>query len=186
MRRVLSLLLLAAPMFAATQKMVTVNGGMSATSPFTVGATGTSNQAILNSQIYLDGKLFAKASGNGIAATIAASPGIHRITFSFTQSSGELLRSAIYVNVLESGGAPASHNVALNWNASPSSGVDGYRVFRGNASGGPYSAITSTVAGLTYEDPNVVSGRTYYYVVAAVGTNGMQSAFSGETAAVIP
>lgn len=186
MRKLLSLLLLAPLMFAATQKIVTVNGGMSATSPFTVSANGTSTQTILNSQVYVDGKLFAKASGNGIAATIAALPGNHRITFSFTQSSGELLRSAIYVNVVESGGATISHNVALNWDASPSSGVAGYRVFRGNARGGPYSAITGTVAGLTHEDPNVVSGRTYYYVVAAVGINGMQSAFSGEAPVVIP
>jgi hypothetical protein len=173
-------------MFAATQQIVTVNGGMTATSPFTVSANGTSNQAILSSQIYLDGKLFAKASGNGIAATITAAPGTHRITFSFTQSSGELLRSAIYVNVVGSGSATISHNVALNWNASPSSGVAGYRIFRGTATRGPYSAITSTVPGLTYEDANVVSGRSYYYVVAAVGTNGMQSAFSAEAPVVIP
>ncbi len=78
------------------------------------------------------------------------------------------------------------HTVKLDWNPSTSP-VTGYLVYRGGASGGPYARVTSSqVAGLSYADSTVNSGATYYYVVTAVDTAGIESRFSNETSAVVP
>lgn len=77
--------------------------------------------------------------------------------------------------------------VVLNWGASPSSGVAGYRVLRGTASGGPYTLVnTALVPGTTYRDSTVVGGLTYYYVVAAVDGSNNQSANSNQVQVVVP
>jgi hypothetical protein len=82
-----------------------------------------------------------------------------------------------------------SHIVILSWTASASSGVMGYNVYRGTVSGGEsLTPLNSTpVDGTTYTDGNVTRGATYYYVVAAVASDGVtQSANSNEAAATVP
>lgn len=82
---------------------------------------------------------------------------------------------------------PVARTVTLTWTASVSSGVAGYRVFRGTVSGGPYTQITSSpVSGVSYVDSTVESGRTYYYVVTAVDAAGNQSVYSNQATAVVP
>jgi len=80
------------------------------------------------------------------------------------------------------------HSVTLNWGASPSSGVMGYNVHRGTASGGPYTLLTtaSRVAGTSYVDSTVQSGLTYYYVITAVNSSNQSSTYSNQATAVIP
>jgi fibronectin type 3 domain-containing protein len=79
------------------------------------------------------------------------------------------------------------HSVALNWNASTSSGVVGYNVYRSGQSGGPYAKINSSlIPSTTNTDTNVQSGSTYYYVVTAVDSSGRESLFSNQVQAVIP
>lgn len=183
--RGLALFIAIVPSLGFAQRVVTATGDFAATSPFQVSATAASPENVTNSYIYLDGVFYAHAVGKTISATITASPGRHRVSFTFKQASGENLQSTMYVNV--SGSSPVSHAVTLNWNASAGPNVAGYRVYRGNAAGGPYNPINSAnVLGLTYEDGNVVSGRTYFYVVTALGTNGAESEYSNESQAVIP
>jgi fibronectin type 3 domain-containing protein len=79
----------------------------------------------------------------------------------------------------------AQHSVKLNWQASTSTGVTGYKVYRSTISGGYYGLLTS-LAALTFTDTAVQSGATYYYVVAAVNSAGLQSAYSNQVKAVIP
>ncbi len=78
-----------------------------------------------------------------------------------------------------------SSDVILSWVGSPSSGVVGYNVYRGTASGGESSTpLNSTpINGTSYVDANVTAGATYYYVVTTVGSSGVQSAPSNETGA---
>jgi hypothetical protein len=78
------------------------------------------------------------------------------------------------------------HVVSLSWTASTSSGVTGYQIARGTATTGPFTAIATVGNASTYIDTTVVSGATYYYVVAAVvsGTIGPYS--SPGPAAVVP
>lgn len=177
--------LLLSPLCVFAERVVTVTGGLAAQSPFTVSATGASPESITHSYVYLDGVLIKHVAGRQITATITASPGNHRVSFTFTQSSGEQLRSTMYVNV--SGSTQTSATVSLNWRPSSSSGVSGYRVYRGATAGGPYTRITSsTLPALTYDDTDVTSGRSYYYVVTAVTTNGTESGFSSEARANVP
>lgn len=78
------------------------------------------------------------------------------------------------------------HSVTLTWKASKSS-VRGYNVYRGTKSGGPYLKINpSLVLGLSYEDHDVKSATTYYYVTRSVDADGLESANSSEITAKIP
>jgi hypothetical protein len=58
---------------------------------------------------------------------------------------------------------------------------EGYNIFRGNTSGGPYSKINSVLDPNTaYTDNSVVSGQTYYYVTTALDSSGHESRGSNE------
>jgi ASPM-SPD-2-Hydin domain-containing protein/HYDIN/CFA65/VesB family protein/centrosomal CEP192-like protein len=81
--------------------------------------------------------------------------------------------------------AAPQHSVALSWNPS-SSTVVGYNIYRGTASGGPYSKINAMNADTTYTDSSVQSGQTYFYVTTAVDGSGNESANSNQAQVVIP
>jgi fibronectin type 3 domain-containing protein len=79
-----------------------------------------------------------------------------------------------------------AHSVSLSW-SDTSAQIAGYNVYRSAVSGGPYSKINAAlVAPTNYSDTSVVSGTTYFYAVTAVGTSGMESAFSNQTTAAVP
>jgi len=81
-----------------------------------------------------------------------------------------------------------SHSVALTWDPSPSSNLQGYKVYRGQVSGGPYTGISSLVPVGTqqFTDSSVVSRQTYFYVVTSIDASGMESGPSPEVNAAIP
>jgi fibronectin type 3 domain-containing protein len=65
--------------------------------------------------------------------------------------------------------------------------VVGYNVYRGSQSGGPYSKLNSALdANTTDTDSSVAGGQTYYYVVTAVDSTGLESGYSNQVQAVIP
>ena len=77
--------------------------------------------------------------------------------------------------------------VDLTWNASQSSGVVGYNVYRENDMGGPYSRINAALeASLSYTDPGVTGGMNYYYVVTVMDSNSLESGYSNEVSVVMP
>jgi hypothetical protein len=69
----------------------------------------------------------------------------------------------------------------LNWNVSTS--ATGYVIERASVTGGPYTTIASGVTTNSYIDTGVADGLTYYYVVAAMNSNGVgpQSAEANTT-----
>lgn len=78
------------------------------------------------------------------------------------------------------------HSVTLTWKASKSP-AKGYNVYRGTKSGGPYVRINpDLVQGLGFQDQDVKSSTTYYYVIRAVDADGGESVNSAEITAVIP
>ena len=84
------------------------------------------------------------------------------------------------------GTGSVSHNVTLNWTASPTSGLSGYFVYRASTSGGPYAKLTATpVTGTSYSDSSVLGGTTYYYVTTAV-SGSTESAYSNQAQASVP
>lgn len=77
-------------------------------------------------------------------------------------------------------------SVALNWDASTSQ-VTGYRVYRSETSGGSYNLLTGTaLTALAYTDTTVAAGTTYYYVVTAVDSAGVESVYSNQVSAAVP
>jgi fibronectin type 3 domain-containing protein len=83
-------------------------------------------------------------------------------------------------------GTGASHSVALSWTDTGGQ-IAGYNVYRSTVSGGPYNRINGALDGTTsYTDSNVISGTAYYYTVTAVGTSGLESAYSNQTTVTIP
>jgi hypothetical protein len=83
------------------------------------------------------------------------------------------------------GTGTVAHSVTLNWNASTSSNVTGYKVYRGTTSGGPYALLSAPGKVTSATDNNVTSGATYYYVVTAVSSSA-ESSYSNQAKAVIP
>jgi hypothetical protein len=119
------------------------------------------------------------------------------LTFTFTPlASGTDAASIYFVSsasnspTLESltgtGILSQPHRVDLSWNPSTSA-VGGYNIYRGEASGGPYTKINSAFnATTTYTDDKVQGGQTYFYVTTAVDANGTESTYSNQAQAVIP
>ncbi len=77
--------------------------------------------------------------------------------------------------------------VSLAWTASTSPGIAGYNAYRSTTSGGPYTILNSSLISTTgYADQAVQDGYTYYYVTAAVNSQGLESAYSNEAVATVP
>jgi hypothetical protein len=81
----------------------------------------------------------------------------------------------------------ALHTVSLAWDLSTSPNVTGYNIYRGAASGGPYSKVNiSLIAGTTFDDTMVQGSRDYFYVATAVDSSSSESAYSNEVQAAVP
>ncbi len=81
-----------------------------------------------------------------------------------------------------------TNEVSLSWSLLP--GADTYSVLRADAAGGPYTTVASALAGTSYLDIAVASGRTYYYRISAAltggGTSGQSATVPATTAPVTP
>jgi Abnormal spindle-like microcephaly-assoc'd, ASPM-SPD-2-Hydin/Protein of unknown function (DUF1573) len=109
------------------------------------------------------------------------------VTGSIKITSSASNSASITVPVTGTGVSAAAHVVTLNWQASTTSGVIGYYVFRSTVSGGPYTQLAgSVISGTSYSDSNVTAGTEYYYVVTAVNSNGSQSSYSNQVTATVP
>jgi fibronectin type 3 domain-containing protein len=95
--------------------------------------------------------------------------------------------AAKYTRQRELGGFyGCSTPVSLTW-TDGDSGIAGYNVYRSTQSGPAYMKLNSSLASTaSYKDSTVQSGKTYFYVVTAVNTSGVESAFSTAAQAVIP
>jgi Abnormal spindle-like microcephaly-assoc'd, ASPM-SPD-2-Hydin len=170
----------------------TVTVGTSKNMPATLtasGATVTINSgSVINSEF----------SVSGLSLPITLAPGQSAsFSLSFTpNASGTATGSASFVSNASNspiqqsfagtGSSPVTHSVSLSWNPD-SSPVAGYNVYRGIASSGPYSRINTALDLTTaFNDGNVQSGQTYYYVVTAVNSSGLESGYSNWVQAVIP
>jgi fibronectin type 3 domain-containing protein len=116
-------------------------------------------------------------------AAIAASLGFSGCS---STSSGSNLAALGGANPAQSN-LVSAHAVTLNWNASASSGVAGYNVYRGSVSGGPYARMNSSAITITsFNDNAVQPGQTYFYVVTSISLNDVESSYSNEVMAPIP
>jgi hypothetical protein len=84
--------------------------------------------------------------------------------------------------------AAQSHSVDLTWTQGTCTGctITGNNVYRGTASGGPYTLIKASSTAITaYSDVGLPAVTTYYYVVTAVcsSCNPQESPYSNEAKA---
>jgi hypothetical protein len=177
---------------ASTLAFGNVMVGSSSTQSATITNTGGSSVSISN--VSISGAGFSVTGipvglilNPGAAATMNvtfAPSGTGSVTGGVTISSNA---SNSPLSVALSGtGVNPTHSATLNWTASTST-VAGYNVYRSTVSGGPYNKINPSLdANLTYTDNSVVSGQTYYYVVTAVDSNNVESAYSNQASGVIP
>lgn len=172
------------------------NQMVSGSSTLGVTVKNTGNSSVSISQVGVSGAGFG-IGGGFIGATIAAGQSATlNVVFAPTLTGSVTGKVTITSNASNSpnsvatsgtGVSNTAHWVALDWAASTSSGVVGYYVYRSTVSGSSYSRINSSPTAATqYTDGTVSSGKTYYYVVTAVTSNGTESARSSQTTAVIP
>jgi Cep192 domain 4/HYDIN/CFA65/VesB-like, Ig-like domain len=127
------------------------------------------------------------ASGQAASFSITFAPQASGSTSSTLAFFSNASNGSVSESLAGAGVQPAQHSVTLSWNASSSSNVMGYNIYRSGQSGGPYAKINSALDPSTTDvDTNVQSGSTYYYVVTAVDSSGRESIFSNQTTAVIP
>jgi hypothetical protein len=171
----------------------TVTIGAKSTIPATVTNSGSASVTISNVSI-----AGAGFGATGVSTGQILAPGQSAsLSVSFTPSTttgvtgnvtitSNATNSPTAVSLSGSGLQAVSHDVVLSWNASTST-VIGYNVYRGQASGGPYTKVTSAPVSVTSDvDSTVQSGSTYYYTVTSIDSSNMESGFSNETSAIIP
>lgn len=161
-----------------------------------VSVKNTGNSSLTVSQIGVAGTGFSVASG--VAGTTIAAGQTAELSVVFAPKttgsvSGTVTitsnasNSPSSISVAGTGVSNTAHSVTLNWVASSSSGVIGYYVYRSTTSGGSYTRLTTAaVNALKYTDGSVSAGETYYYVVTAVNSSGVQSGYSEQVSATIP
>ncbi len=159
-----------------------------------VTLTNTGNFPVTVSHLSVTGAGFSY-SGISLPVTLAAGQSASFNAIFDPATSGNLIGSAVLVSTatessltigLTGAGAPVVHSVSLTWDASPSQ-VTGYNIYSASQSGGPYVRLNSTLAPASgYTGNNLTSGRSYYFVATAVDSDGTESAYSNEAAAIIP
>ena len=161
----------------------------------TVKITNAGEQSVSVTSVSTSG---AGIGASGISTSFALAPN-QSITFTVTLNPSSVGSVSGTISLTNNGATPdlaipvsgtgvaaPSHEVVLSWSASSSS-VIGYNTYRGNVSGGPYAKLTSSPTSPTsYTDQDVTAGETYYYVVTAVGTDQVESAYSNQAQATIP
>jgi hypothetical protein len=116
-------------------------------------------------------------STGGLISGTPTATGTSSFTIKVTDSGSPATTATTSFSITISAGS--GYAVLLNWTASPSSGVTGYNVYRSTVNGSNYTKISSSaVSSLTYTDPTVAAGQTYYYVTTSVDNSGDESGYS--------
>lgn len=161
----------------------TQNGSITASGgSLTLSSASSSNSAFTLGGFTLPMTLSA---GQSVPFTVTFAPKTAGATSSnlsfFTSNSVSATATA------SGSGATVQHTVNLWWNASTSTSVSGYNVYRGTSASGPYSKLNAALnPSMSYSDGTVQSGTTYYYVTTAVDSSGVESSYSNQVQAVIP
>jgi hypothetical protein len=175
---------------------ISVTVGNSVQQTVTISNTGNTDVTISSAGVNADG-----FSITGLAASITAPITLIAgqnlpLSVEFTPNRAERFSGsitvasnapAIGVSLVGTGVEAGSHAAILNWTASTTSTVVGYNVYRASTTGGPYSKLnSSSLAGLTFTDSTVVPGQTYFYVLTAMDSSGIESAITVEVSGMIP
>ena len=164
----------------ATQTVKIANTGTASATITQDSVTGTGFSTGLTTPLTL-------GAGQSVNATVVFTPTTSgALSGSLSLSSNGV--SLLKIPLSGTGVTPIAHSVDISWLASATSGLQGYNVYRGTTSGGPYSRISSLLSATTllFTDGTVVSGQHYFYVVTDLNTSGVESATSNEVAVTVP
>ena len=169
--------------------------GASGASQLTVTSTGNQNVTISSVSVSGTGFVLGTSAGSVIldpsqsqAYTVNFNPksaGAASGTLTITSNAAN---SPLKIPLAGTGtAAPTSTpTVMLSWNSSTSS-VIGYYVYRSTKPSGPYTQLNSAPeSSPAYSDATVAAGQLYYYVVTAVDSSNIQSAYSNQVSVSIP
>ena len=148
------------------------------------GADVTVTAASINNSIF-------SLSGLSLPATISAGKSAS-FTVTFTpQSTGAASGTVTFTSNAQTtstkqsltgtGTAAATHSVNLSWNASTSSDVSGYNIYRAvyQSGCGSYAKLNAVLnTGTLYTDATVANGTSYCYAATAVNTSSQESGYS--------
>jgi len=79
--------------------------------------------------------------------------------------------------------ATGKRRISLNWKQSISPNVTQNTIYRSTTGGGPYTLIATIPAAISYNNAGLTTGTTYYYVVTAVNSGGLESPISNQASA---
>jgi hypothetical protein len=176
---------------------------LSSTSSKYVTLTNNGSASVTLDNVFVSGAGF-DAAGSVAGSTLAPNQSLSVRTWFTPAASGSstgtltltsVANSSPTITVALSGtGASAtgssqpsgtSHSVTLSWNSSSS--AVGYNLYVSEISGGPYLVVNSgLITGTSFTSSNAPSGQTLYFVATSVNAANQESAYSAETAAVIP
>jgi Abnormal spindle-like microcephaly-assoc'd, ASPM-SPD-2-Hydin/Fibronectin type III domain/Immunoglobulin I-set domain len=163
-----------------TQNVILTNSGNSSVTISNVVVAG----AGFNASGAIQGLILSAGQTATLSATFdpsAAGNAAGNITVTSNATN-----SPMVISMSGTGVAQTSYSVSLTWSPSTST-VTGYNVYSSTVSGGPYAKLTSApVAATSYTDGGVQQGETYYFVVTAVNSQNMESAYSTPVSAAIP
>jgi hypothetical protein len=145
----------------------------------TVTAASTSNSRFAISGVSLPVTILA---GQSTPFTVTFSPmvaGGDSATLTFTSNAQPTTTTDTATGT---GTAAPVHSVSLSWNASTSSNISGYNIYRAVyiTSCGAYSKLNGTTLDTltTYTDSTVTDGTNYCYATTAVNSSNEESGYS--------
>jgi HYDIN/CFA65/VesB family protein/centrosomal CEP192-like protein len=155
--------------------------------------TNTGNSTVTISAVNVTGAVFA-VSGISSGETLAPGQSVP-VTVQFAPTAAGAVSGSVTLlsnatnsaaMSLSGSGAQSTHTAALSWMDSATT-VAGYNVYRSITTGGPYASklTASPVTSTQFTDSGLQSGQTYFYVVTAVDSNGVESVNSNQATALI-
>jgi len=79
--------------------------------------------------------------------------------------------------------ATGKKKIQLTWAQSGSPNVTQNKIYRSTVTGGPYGLIATIPAATSFNNTGLTSGTTYFYVVTAVNSGGLESVASNQASA---
>ena len=172
------------PSTLAIGSVVDGTSGSASGSLTATGANVTVTAATTNNSAFSVGGLSLPvtiAAGQSLPYTITFSPqttGAASATLTLTSDASPTTSSE---GLTGTGTAAPTHTVNLSWDASTSSNISGYNIYRAvyTTSCGSYSKINPVLNTTTlYSDSTVTDGKAYCYAATAVNTSSEESGYS--------
>jgi hypothetical protein len=172
------------PTTLAFGSVVAGTSGSTSASLTATGANVTVTGASSNNSVFSVGGLSFPVTipaGQSVSFTVTFSPqiaGAATATLTFTSNAQPSTTSE---SLTGTGTAAPTHSVNLSWNASTSSNISGYNIYRAVYvnSCGSFSKINSLLNTSTlYTDSVVADGTSYCYATTAVNSSNEESGYS--------